>query len=57
MKQLKLHRTLIRLAKTKDKSIEVLKTNDRMKLVEQVINKINTFLIIQLFCYSVNLNY
>ncbi len=36
MKQAKLRRTLISLNKTNDKSIEILKTNDKAKLIEQV---------------------
>jgi hypothetical protein len=40
MRQLKLRRTIIRLNKAKDKSIEIIKTNDKANLIEQV-NKIN----------------
>jgi hypothetical protein len=36
MRQSKLRRTLICLNKTKDKSTEILKTNDKTKLIEQV---------------------
>ena len=39
MKQSKLRRTLIQLNETKDESLEILKTNDKTKLIEEV-NKI-----------------
>ncbi len=36
MRQFKLRRELIRLNKNKDKTNEILKTNDKAKLIEQV---------------------
>jgi len=39
MRQSKLRRALIRLNKTKDKSIEILTTNDKAKFIEQVKQK------------------
>jgi len=39
MRQLKLQRSLIRLNKIEDKSNEILKTNDKEKLIEEVNKK------------------
>ena len=38
MKQLKLRRTSVRLNKTKDKAIEILKINDKTKFIEHIIH-------------------
>ena len=44
MRQLKLRRTLTRLNKTKDKPPEMLKSNDKAKLIEQVTNPMKIFI-------------
>ncbi len=46
MRQLKLRRTLIRLNQTSDKSNEILKTNNKAKLNDEVHKPINSNMIL-----------